>query len=88
MSKNLLPPVVLDYGTEVFYRGRRHTIQQESQDFRTVVLREHESGKLLQAPIDDLSSVEALPEATQSDIHARDEEQQEDAARKFEVTGH
>ncbi len=84
MSKNVLPPVVLDYGTEVFYRGRRYTIQQESQDFRTVVLREHESGKLLQAPIDELSSVEALPEATQSDIHARDEEQQQDAARKFE----
>ena len=83
MSKSLLPPVVLDYGTTVFYRGRRHTIQQESQDFRTVVLRDHETGKLFQAPIDDLSSVEALPEATQQDIHAQDEEQQERAERKF-----
>lgn len=85
MSKNLLPPVVLDYGATVFYRGRRHTIQQESHDFQTVILFEPESGKLLQAPITELTSAEPLPEVTYADIHAQDAEKQAEAERKFKV---
>ena len=85
MSKTPLPPVVLDYGATVFYRGRRHTIQQETQDFETVVLFEPESGKLLEAPIADLTAAEPLPTTTRKDIHAQDAEKLAEAARKIEI---
>jgi len=85
VSKNLLPPVVLDYGATVFYRGRRHTVQQETQDFKTVVLFEPESGTLLQAPITELTSAVTPPETTHKDIYAQNVEKQVEAERKFEI---
>ena len=85
MSKNLLPPVALDYGATVFYRGRRYTIQQETQDFETVVLTESKSGKLLQVPIVELTSTEPLPEAAYKDIHVQDVKKQTEAERKFKI---
>jgi len=85
VSKSLIPPVVLDFGATVFYRGRRHIIQQETQDFETVVLLELESGKLLQAPITELTSAESLPESTHKDIYVQDVEKQVEAERKFEI---
>lgn len=76
-------PVSLTYGANVFYRGKRHVIRQESQDFATVVLFEPETGKLIQAQIVDLCPVESLPAVPQKDLNAHDQEVLAEAERKY-----
>lgn len=80
-----LPPLSLDYGATVFYRGKRHVIRQESQDFATVVLFDPETGKLVEAPIVDLSSAEPLAASPQKDLYAHAGEKLAEAERKFEI---
>ncbi len=80
-----LPPLSLDYGSTVFYRGKRHIIRQESRDFYTVVLFEPESGKLVEAVITDLSPVAPLAPAPQKDLNAHAKEKLEEADRKYQI---
>lgn len=75
----------LDYGAAVFYRGKRHVIRQESQDFATVVLCDPETGKLVEAPIVELSPVEPLATYSQKDLSAHDEDNLVEAEKKFEL---
>ena len=74
MTTNQLPPLVLDYDATVFYKGQRHVIRQESEDFTTVVLFEPLSGKLVAANIVDLSPSEPLKATRQKDLNAHDKE--------------
>jgi len=76
--------LVLDYGTEVFYRGIRHVIRQESQDFVTVLLFEPESGKLVHAPITEITATKA-PLAPQQDLGDIDPDQWEAAEKKYRI---
>lgn len=85
MTVNQQSPLSLDFGATVFYRGKRHIIRQESEDFTTVVLFEPESGKLVEASIVDLSPVEPLRTASQKDLNAHDKEALAEAQRKFEI---
>lgn len=83
MKENHLPPLSLTYGANVFYRGKRHIIRQESEDFATVVLFDPETGKLVPASIVDLSPVESLPSVPQKDLSVHDDEILAEAERKF-----
>lgn len=85
MTNTRLPPLSLDYGTTVFYRGKRHIIRQESQDFATVLLFEPDSGKLIEAPITDLSPAEPIRPSPQKDLNAHDKEALAEAERKYET---
>lgn len=85
MSATHLPPLSLDYGATVFYRGKRHIIRQESRDFATVVLFEPETGKLLEAAIVDLSPAAPLTSSPQKDLNAHGKERLEEAERKFDI---
>ena len=85
MSKKPLPPLSLDYGSTVFYRGKRHTIRQESQDFESVLLYDPETSKSVQARIVDLSPAEALRPAPQRDLNDQDREALEEAERKYAI---
>lgn len=85
MTTNQLPLLALDYGATVFYRGKRHIIRQESEDFATVVLFEPESGKLVEAQIIELSSSEPLESSPQKDLNAHDKEALAEAERKYEI---
>lgn len=85
MKTNQLPPLSLDYGATVFYRGRRHLIRQESRDFTTVVLFEPESGKLVEAPIVDLAPAAPAAPSPQKDLNAQDKERLADAEHKFGI---
>lgn len=85
MTGTRLPPLSLDYGATVFYRGKRHLIRQESQDFATVLLFEPDSGKLIEAPITDLSPTEPIRSAPQKDLNAHDREALAEAERKYEI---
>lgn len=80
-----LPPLSLDYGSTVFYRGKRHIIRQESRDFYTVVLFEPESGKLVEAVITDLSPIAPLAATPQKDLNAQDKERLEEAEKKYQI---
>lgn len=80
-----LPPLSLDYGATVFYRGKRHLIRQESQDFVTVILFDLEAGKLVEAAITDLSPAEPLPAQPRRDLNAHDKERLAEAERKFQI---
>lgn len=79
------PPLSLDYGTTVFYQGKRHVIRQESQDFSTVVLFEPEAGNLVEAAIVDLSPAAPLVTSPQKDLNAHGKERLAEAERKFEI---
>lgn len=79
------PRLVLDYGSAVFYRGRRHVICQESTDFVTVMLSDPESGKIFEAPIAGLSPFAAKPAPAQSDLAAIPVDRMEEAHRKYEI---
>lgn len=85
MTTNQLPLLALDYGATVFYRGKRHIIRQESEDFATVVLFEPESGKLVEAQIVELSPSEPLQSSPQKDLNAHDKEALAEAERKYEI---
>lgn len=85
MSAVHLPPLSLDYGATVFYRGKRHIIRQESRDFATVVLFEPESGQLVEAAIVDLSPAAPLMASPQKDLNAHGKERLADAERKFDI---
>lgn len=85
MSTDNLPPLALDYGAVVFYRGKRHIIRQETHDFETVILFEPESGKMVQAPIVDLSPAVPLATSPQKDINAHDDEKLAEAERKYQA---
>lgn len=82
---DLTPRLCLDYGTAVFYRGRRHVVCQESADFETVMLSDPESGKVLQAPIADLSPFSEKPVPKQGDLAAISADKLEEAQRKYEI---
>lgn len=79
------PRLTLDYGAAVFYRGRRHVICQESTDFVSVTLSDPESGKVLQAPIEDLSPFSERPAVTHPDLATVGKDRLEQAHRKFEI---
>jgi len=85
VSVGSLPPLSLDYGATVFYRGKRHVIRQESRDFTTVVLFDPEEAKLVEAAIVDLSPADPLTTSAQKDINVHGKEELEDAERKFEI---
>ena len=85
MSVDPLPPLSLNYGATVFYRGKRHVVRQESTDFTSVVLFEPESGKLVEAAIIDLSPVGARRAAPQKDLNAQDKEALAEAERKYKI---
>lgn len=85
MTDTRLPPLSLDYGSTVFYRGKRHIIRQESHDFATVLLFEPDSGKFIEAPITDLSPAEPIRPAPQKDLNAHDKEALAEAERKYEA---
>lgn len=85
VSTTHLPPLSLDYGATVFYRGKRYIIRQESHDFATVVLFDPETGKLVAAAIVDLSPAVPLTTSTQKDLHAHDKERLVEAERKFDI---
>jgi len=79
------PRLVLDYGSAVFYRGRRHVICQESTDFVSVMLSDPESGKVFQAPIEDISPFAEKPVAAAGDLAAIADEKLAEANRKYEI---
>lgn len=79
------PRLTLDYGSAVFYRGRRHVICQESTDFVSVTLSDPESGKVLQAPIEDLSPYSERPAVGHPDLAAVANSKLEEAHRTFEI---
>lgn len=79
------PRLRLDYGSAVFYRGRRHVICQESADFVSVMLSDPESGKVFQAPIEELSPFSEKPVAARGDLAAIPDEQLQDANRTYEI---
>lgn len=85
MSSSQLPPLSLDYGATVFYRGKRHVIRQESQDFAKVLLYEPEAGRLVEARIIDLSPAAPLNASPQKDLNAHDLEVLAKAESKYEV---
>ena len=85
MTTNQLPPLVLDYGATVFYKGKRHVIRQESEDFTTVVLFEPLSGKLVAANIVELSPSEPLKASRQKDLNAHDKEAFAEAEKKYKA---
>ena len=85
MTTNQLPPLSLNYGATVFFRGKRHIIRQESEDFVKVVLFDPESGKLVEAQIVDLSSAEPLQVSPQKDLNAHDKEALAEAEHKYEI---
>lgn len=85
MKTNQLPPLSLDYGATVFYCGKRHVIRQESRNFVTVVLFEPESGKLVEAPIVDVSPAAPLAPSPQKDLNAHERERLAEAERKFGI---
>ncbi len=85
MTTNHLPALALDYGATVFYKGKRHVIRQESEDFTTVVLFEPLSGKLVVANIVDLSPSEPLQAIPQKDLNAHDKEALEEAEKKYKT---
>lgn len=79
------PRLNLDYGTAVFYRGRRYVICQESTDFVSVTLSDPESNKVLQAPIEDISPYSERPAATSPDLATVAKDKLEQAHRIFEA---
>ena len=79
------PRLTLDYGSAVLYRGRRHVICQESTDFVSVTLSDPESGKVLQAPIADLSPYSERPAVAHPDLAAVANDRLEQAHRTFEI---
>ena len=79
------PRLVLDYGTAVFYRGRRYIICQESTDFVSVMLSDPESGRIFQAPIEDLSPLSEKPVAAADDLAIIAEAKLAEATRKYEI---
>lgn len=85
MTAARTPPLSLDYGATVFYRGSRHIVRQESQNFATVVLFEPESGKLVEAAIVDLSPAAPLAASPQKDLNAHGKERLAEAERKFDI---
>jgi putative transposase len=85
VNTNQLPPLSLDHGACVIYRGKRHVIRQESRDFTTVVLFEPESGTLIEAPIVDLYPAAPLAPSPQKDLNAHDDERLAEAERKFTI---
>lgn len=85
MTAHQTPPLLLHYGSTVFYRGKRHVIRQETTDFATVVLYEPESGRIEKAAIIDLSPAARLRPTPQKDLNAHKKEALEEAERKFDV---
>lgn len=85
MSAGQLPPLSLGYGATVYYRGKRHLIRQESEDFATVVLFEPETGKLVEARIVDLSPAEPPTASPQKDLNVHDREALAEAERKYKI---
>lgn len=85
MTTNHLPALALDYGATVFYKGKRHVIRQESEDFTTLVLFDPSSGKLVVANIVDLSPSEPLQASPQKDLNAHDKEGLAEAEKKYKA---
>ncbi len=79
------PRLCLEYGSSVFYRGRRCLICQESTDFETVMLSDPESGKVFQALIVDLSAFSEAPVSNQVDLATIAADKLEAAHRKYEI---
>lgn len=82
---NQTPRLRLDYGSSVFYNGRRHIICQESSDFVTVALSDPESGKVVHAAISDLSPYSDRPSKPTADLAAIESEKLAEASRKYEI---
>ncbi|QWT47188.1 Mu transposase C-terminal domain-containing protein [Azospira inquinata] len=79
------PRLVLDYGTSVFYRGRRHVICQESTDFESVMLSDPDTGKVFQALIADISPFSEQPVAAVGDLTSINDNKLAEANRKYEI---
>lgn len=77
--------LLLDYGTAVFYRGRRHVICQESSDFVTVMLSDPESGKIFQATISELSPFSEKPLSKINDLATIPADDLKEAERKYNI---
>ncbi|MCP5352043.1 MAG: DDE-type integrase/transposase/recombinase [Chromatiales bacterium] len=85
MSDKALPPLSLEAGATVYFRGRRHLIHQESANFETVVLVDPNDGQLVEASIADLSPSEAPRAPPVSDLATINPEALEEAERRYEV---
>lgn len=79
------PLLSLDYGTTVFYQGRRHIITQETTDFISVMLSDPESGRVLQAPISQISPYSEPPLPSPVDLAYIPEEKLQKANRMYEI---
>ena len=79
------PRLVLDYGSAVFYRGRRHVICQESTDFVSIMLSDPESGKVKQALIAEISPFSEKPVTPGGDATQIAKERLDEAHKKFEI---
>lgn len=78
-------PLSLEYGSAVSYQGQRYIIRQESQDFATVTLYAPESGKIVQAPIVELSPLSDAPVAPAEDLATIDDEDWQEANRIYGI---
>jgi putative transposase len=77
--------VVLDYGSSVLYRGKPHVIRQESHDLATVMLYDEESGKLVEAKIEDLSPCALSSAPPTQDLAAINDEDWQEAKKIYDI---
>lgn len=78
-------PLSLAYGSAVSYQGQRYIIRQESQDFATVTLYAPESGRVVQAPIVELSPLSDVPVTPAEDLATIDDEDWQEANRIYGI---
>lgn len=78
-------PLSLEYGSAVSYQGQRYLIRQESQDFATVTLYGPESGRIVLAPIVDLSPLSDAPATPTQDLATIDDEDWQEANRIYGI---
>lgn len=66
--KDLSPRLILEYGSDVTYRGRRYVICQQPSDFSAISIKDPESGAIFQAAVAELSPYVEKPKTSPGDL--------------------
>lgn len=85
MTTESSPPLSLEFGATVFYRGKPYVIRKESQDFTTVVICDPETGDIQDVAITDLSPTVPAAISPVKDLSDYDPATLAVAERKFEI---
>jgi len=83
--KDLSPRLILEYASDVAYRGRRYVICQQPSDFSAISIKDPESGAIFQAAVAELSPYVEKSKASPGDLATIPEKRAAEANYKYEV---